>query len=231
MEFRPCRWAAIIDELEKKLPAKDISQNRHWVLQTPWFVEIVRNKTEIITFIASTISIDNRVSSYWRCLHGVGGHVSPPNSADLSHLMLLRLEQQCCDSPSWGYRHCAHQTSKGGDATFCIKGNPVQVNESESWEVQAARMMCVSLVYAGISWQSTVLLPKKMAFASGHSQFSGLSHVLLFFLFYGNFCPCFHSISWEIHKIRGYYQVILFTALHLHERKEHQYICMTSTFF
>lgn len=181
-------------------------------------------------FIVCTISTDNRASSDWRCLHGVGGHVSPAT--------VLTWAICCCwDWSSSAEAHhpegtgIVHQTSKGDDAAFCIERNPVQVNESESWEVQAARKLCVSLVYAGISWQRTVLLLKKLAFASGHSQFSGLSHVLLFFLFCGNFCPCLHSISWEIYKIRGRDQAILFTALHLHGRREHQYICMTSTLF
>lgn len=68
-----------------------------------------------------------------------------------------------------GTSHCAHQKSKGDNATFCMEGNPVKVNESESWEAQAARMMCISLVYAGVSWKKPVLLLGKMAFASCHS--------------------------------------------------------------
>lgn len=85
----------------KKVLAKDLFQNSHGVLQTPWFVEIFRSKTEIITFILGgflhfcAISIDNRASSYWRCLPGVGGHVSPAT--------VLTWDTWCC----WDWSSCA----------------------------------------------------------------------------------------------------------------------------
>lgn len=121
------------------------------------------------SFTAYTISTGNRGS---RCTSPWGRRVCVPchgadlgSCTDAAEIGVSVLELTILRAPTI----VPIRKAMGMMLLFALRETLWKWTKSESWEAQAARMMCISLVYAGASWKKPVLLLEKMAFASCHS--------------------------------------------------------------